>query len=37
VGGWGLFVYNIARKPETAVRVGSAIATRGLSEGISKK
>lgn len=37
VGGLGLFVYNIARKPETAVRVGSAIATRGLSEGVSKK
>lgn len=37
VGGLGLFIYNIARKPETAVRVGSAIATRGMSEGIPKK
>ena len=37
VGGLGLFIYNIARKPETAVRVGSVIATRGMSEGIPKK
>ena len=32
VGGLGLLVYNVARNPEKAVRVGSAIATRGMSE-----
>lgn len=37
VGGIGLFVYNIARKPESAVRIGSALATRGMSEAVSKK
>jgi hypothetical protein len=37
VGGLGLLVYNLAKDPEKAVRVGSAIATRGMSEGIPKK
>ena len=37
VGGVGLLVYNIARKPESAVRIGTAIATKGMSEGIPKK
>lgn len=37
VGGLGLFVYNIARKPESAVRIGTAVATRGMSEAIPKK
>jgi len=37
VGGLGLFVYNVARKPESAVRIGTAIATRGVSEAVPKK
>ena len=37
VGGLGLFVYNIARKPESAVRIGTAVATRGMSEAVPKK
>ena len=37
VGGLGLLVYNLAKDPEKAVRIGSAIATRGMSEGIPKK
>ena len=32
VGGLGLLVYNLAKDPEKAVRVGSAVATRGMSE-----
>ena len=37
VGGLGLFVYNVARKPESAIRIGTAIATRGVSEAVPKK
>jgi len=37
VGGIGLFVYNLAKDPEKAVKVGSAIATRGMSEAVPKK
>jgi len=32
VGGVGLFIYNLAKDPEKAVRVGTAIATKGKSE-----
>lgn len=37
VGGIGMLVYNIAKKPESAIRVGTAIATRGMSEAVPKK
>lgn len=37
IGGIGLFVYNLAKDPEKAVKVGSAIATRGMSEAVPKK
>lgn len=36
VGGAGLMIYNIVKTPEGAVRLGAAIGTRGMSEGIGK-
>lgn len=37
VGGVGLFIYNLAKDPDKAVRIGSAVATRGMSEAVPKK
>ena len=37
VGGVGLFIYNLAKDPDNAVRIGSAVATRGMSEAVPKK
>ena len=37
VGGVGLFVYNLAKDPDNAVRIGTAVATRGMSEAVPKK
>ncbi len=37
VGGIGLFVYNLAKDPDKAVRIGTAVATRGMSEAVPKK
>ena len=37
VGGLGLLVYNLAKDPDKAVRIGSAVATRGMSEAVPKK
>lgn len=37
LGGIGLFVYNLAKDPEKAIKIGTAIATKGKSEAIPKK
>lgn len=37
LGGLGLFVYNLAKDPDKAVRIGTAVATRGMSEAVPKK
>lgn len=37
VCGIGLFVYNLAKDPDKAVRIGTAVATRGMSEAVPKK
>ena len=34
VGAAGMILWNVGKDPDTAVRVGSAIATRGMSEGV---
>ena len=35
LGGAGVLLYNMAKDPETAVRVGTAVATKGKSEMIT--
>lgn len=32
LGALGMLLFNIGRNPDTAVRIGSAVATRGMSE-----
>lgn len=36
VGGIGMIVFNLAKRPQAVIRAGTAIATRGISEGMLK-